>query len=87
MLFSTKKDRADGPASGSQSGLSTVAARTIRTYIKSVRVPDFLLYLLAKPMRFHFLFAELGNVAQKKRETHPGKLAGYHEGVAASIPT
>jgi hypothetical protein len=50
-MLEIKKSHADGPAlrpDGPRSGLSAVAARTVRACAESVRVPSFLRDLLPK---------------------------------------
>jgi hypothetical protein len=52
-MLSIENDLADGSTlrpDGPRSGLFAVVARTIRACAKSVRVPDFLRMLLAKPV-------------------------------------
>jgi hypothetical protein len=51
VLLEIKKSHADGPAlrsDGPRSGLSAVAARTVRAYAETVRVPSFSRDLLPK---------------------------------------
>jgi hypothetical protein len=52
-MFEAKKGLEDGPASrpdGPRSGLSAVAARTVRACAETVRVPSFSRDLLPKTM-------------------------------------
>jgi hypothetical protein len=50
-MFDTKKRRADGPAlgpDGPRSGRSAPVGRTVRESAEQIRVPSFVLRLLAK---------------------------------------